>query len=203
MARPGQENIPFISALPDILYLYTTNPGLSFLVDTILLCFLFSTLLAPLSTCVVGKVYGRRFGAVLGIILGMSSAFALRRAGVVLFEYWLTTVVLAALVSITAFMLLDKLLKGRLRLIYGIICFFTAWLIMDFWFAATKLETARNIFGFLSMLVAMIFELFLIWVLTQILPRPTPPAAPKPTPEVQPAMPPRPTPKEAASETNN
>lgn len=173
MVRPGF-TIPILSSLPDIPHLYTTNPALSFLVDAIALAVMFATLLAPLGIMLFSKgddkskAMGKKFGAVLGVILGLSAAFALRRAGIPLFEYWLTTVIAAAVIGIALFMMLQKLTGGKYKLITGLICLLIAWMIMDFWFVTSNNPTVRNVFGFISLIGPILFVLFLIWVLMQL-----------------------------------
>ena len=190
MVRPGLENIPLLSALPDIPYFYTSVPGFSFIVDAIALCALFGVLLAPLGVRVIGKTFGKRFGAILGIILGLSAAFALRTAGIRLFEYWFTTVASAAVLAIALYRMVDKLLGGKYRWITGAMAFLIAWLIMDTWFVATGTQRVRNIFGimsFVSMLGPIIFIIFLIYAINKMPAKPagapaagaTTPAAPE------------------------
>jgi phage shock protein A len=170
MVRAELQNIPLLSSLPDIPQYYTTNAGFSFFVDLILLCALFAALLAPLGSMIFGgegtgvnKGSGRKFGAILGIILGAAAAFSLRAAGITLFQYWLTTVAAAALLGTVAFVGMKKL--GVNPLIAGAICFILAWMIMDSWFVTSKSGTVRSIFGFLSLLGPILFLLFLIWAL--------------------------------------
>jgi phosphate/sulfate permease len=187
--------------------MYASNPGFSFFVDLILLCGLFAALLAPLGSMIfergeggVGegkKGAGRKFGAILGIILGASAAFALRAAGITLFQYWLTTVASAALLGAVLFVMLKKLHVPPL--VAGLICALLAWMIMDSWFVTSNSETVRNLFGFLSLLAPILIFLFILWLFLPKLrgapePRPTPPE-PRP-PEPPEPVPPEPVPPE-------
>jgi len=217
MVRAGLQNIPLMSSLPDIPQMYASNPGFSFFVDLILLCGLFAALLAPLGSMIfergeggVGegkKGAGRKFGAILGIILGASAAFALRAAGITLFQYWLTTVASAALLGAVLFVMLKKLHVPPI--VAGLICALLAWMIMDSWFVTSNSETVRNLFGFLSLLAPILIFLFIIWLFLPKLrgapgpePGPTPPEPPEPGPTppepepgpVPPVPPPGPTP---------
>lgn len=204
MVRAGLQNIPLMSSLPDIPQMYASNPGFSFFVDLILLCGLFAALLAPLGSMIfergeggVGegkKGAGRKFGAILGIILGASAAFALRAAGITLFQYWLTTVASAALLGAVLFVMLKKLHVPPL--VAGLICALLAWMIMDSWFVTSNSETVRNLFGFLSLLAPILIFLFILWLFLPKL-RGAPGPEPRPTPpEPRPPEPPEPVPPE-------
>lgn len=182
MARPGLADIPILGALPDIPHLYATNPALSFIVDAILLSAVFGGILAPLMKEILKDEKGRRVGAVIGLVLGLSSAFALRTAGVTLFTYWLTTVITAALIAGFLYRIVDKLLGGKLRIITIPLAILLAWMIMDFWFVTTGARLVRNVFGFVSLLGPFIFVIFLAFLLARLLPRrpPRPPGPPSP-----------------------
>lgn len=206
MVRAGLQNIPLMSSLPDIPQMYASNPGFSFFVDLILLCGLFAALLAPLGSMIfergeggVGegkKGAGRKFGAILGIILGASAAFALRAAGITLFQYWLTTVASAALLGAVLFVMLKKLHVPPL--VAGLICALLAWMIMDSWFVTSNSETVRNLFGFLSLLAPILIFLFILWL---FLPKLRGAPGPEPGPEPGPRPPePGPTPPEPGPE---
>jgi hypothetical protein len=127
--------------------MYASNPNFSFIVDIIVLCVMFGTILAPLGQRVLGsKKSGKQFGAVLGIIFGASAAFALNAAGVGLFKYWLTILFLGIVLSVIFYKILMALhvSKG----LAGFICLALAWLLLDLAFIEGGLGSDRVQTGF-------------------------------------------------------
>lgn len=147
VVRTGLQNIPILRSLPDIPNMYASNPNFSFIVDLIVLCVMFGTILAPLGQRVLGsKKSGKQFGAVLGIIFGASAAFALNAAGVGLFKYWLTILFLGIVLSVIFYKILMALhvSKG----LAGFICLALAWLLLDLAFIEGGLGSDRVQTGF-------------------------------------------------------
>ncbi|MEM4240165.1 MAG: hypothetical protein QXK08_03160 [Candidatus Woesearchaeota archaeon] len=173
----------------------------------IFLCTLFAALLAP----VAGRALGgqteeerrrwKKFGAILGIIIGISAAFALRAAGITLLQYWLVPVVAALLLGAALYSLLVFLHVNPL--FAATICIILGWFGVSSWYwTFSKSDIVRNVFGWSSLLALLILLIFLLWRVIRRRAAPpaeeprreptpptpgTPPAGEPPTPGTPPA----------------
>ena len=156
MVRPEFTNIPVLNVLPDIPQIYNNTPGFSFTLDAIILSTLFATLFAPLGKMMFQKrgtetapgtgTMGQRFGAILGVIFGISSAFALSGAGLTLFGFWVTALLAALFFSFALYKIMLNIFGEKAKVLAGIIAFIIAWVLMDAYLVTTDLEIVRNIF---------------------------------------------------------
>lgn len=169
MAIPEITNIPVLGTLPNIPKLYASTPNLSFIVDMILLSVVFGSLLAPLGHLIVkDPKLGKRFGAVLGLIFGVASAFALHNAGVTLFTYWLTSVAVAAVISVVIYKIMRALGAGKG--FSAAICIALAWFFVYLWFVEAGAAGERTIAAFTlaTFIILLLLPIALIWALFHI-----------------------------------
>ena len=163
--QPAFANIPFLSTLPDIPTMYSSNPSFSFMVDLILLCVLFGSILAPLGERVLKeKKSGKQFGAVLGIIFGAGAAFALRDAGVPLFQHWLLAIAITSVISVVLYKILTAL--GGSKGLAMVVCALTAGILISFWVVKSQsTDTARWFAVFAAILAITLPVILLFWLL--------------------------------------
>ncbi|MEM2916054.1 MAG: hypothetical protein QXT19_01730 [Candidatus Woesearchaeota archaeon] len=214
MAITDIANIPVLGALPNIPKLYSSNPSLSFIIDMVLLSVVFGSLLAPLGHRVVrDKPLGRRFGAVLGLVFGVTSAFALHNAGVTLFTYWLTSFAVVVVISVVIFKIMRALGMNKVWSSVGLVA--AAYALSLLWFSQSGLWSENVVVGFnyglllvipilIVILILVLFHIFATGpaagLLGRIFGRGPPPAAPTPPGPAPPGAPPSegPTPPEPA-----
>lgn len=192
--------------LPDIPHYYANVQSVSFLVDLFLLGFAFAELMKEGAD---RAKLPKRYGAIIGFVLGASLTFAIHAAGATLLQHWLTGVI-AALVCGTAAFLFAKEHWGKawaiaLGIFVGLSVIGLTNILED--------PTLASLFALLALLgiIALIF--FFVSTLahtppspgpvighpapqptpTPPLPTPQPTPAPRPAPQPQP-VPPQPTP---------
>ncbi len=167
MAITQITNIPVLGALPNIPKLYSGNPSLSFIIDMVLLSVAFGSLLAPLGYRIVKeKKLGYRFGAVLGLIFGITAAFALHNAGRTLFTFWLTSVAVVAVIGVVLYKIMRAI--GLNKLWANIVFIAVTFTLILFWFAQSGLWSENVALGASVLLLFPILLIMLLMVVFQI-----------------------------------